>query len=50
MRVRHVAPNDWADTAESGVIQPSHVAGLVHSVELDAGDLLQGPQGAWAAR
>lgn len=45
MRVVHVKPEGWADTEEAGVIQPSHVAGLVHQVELEEGDLLQGPQG-----
>ena len=45
MRVTHVRPDDWADTDEQGVIQPSHVAGLVHTVEVEDGDLLVGPQG-----
>ena len=48
MRVSHVRPESWVDTEEAGVIQPSHVAGLLHQVEIDLGDLpegLQGPQG-----
>lgn len=45
MKVRHVKPEGWVDTAENDVIQPSHVAGLVHEIELEAGDLMQGPQG-----
>lgn len=45
MRVVHVKPEGWADTEEPGVIQPSHVAGMAHQVELEEGDLLRGPQG-----
>ena len=45
MRVVHVKPEGWADTEEAGVIQPSHVAGMVHQVELEEGDLVQGPKG-----
>ena len=45
MKVRHVTPESWVDTAETDVIQPSHVAGLVHEIELEACDLMQGPAG-----
>lgn len=45
MKVRHVAPVGWVDTSEAGVIQPSDVSGLSHEIELEAGDLMQGPQG-----
>lgn len=45
MIVTHVKPESWVDTNEVDVIQPSGVAGLVHVVELEAGDLLQGPAG-----
>ena len=45
MKVRHVQPEGWVDTEENGVIQPSEVAGLVHEIELEEGDLLQGPPG-----
>lgn len=35
MRVKHVAPAGWpADTVEPGRVQPSHVAGMAHEVEL----------------
>lgn len=39
MIVTHVAPEGWVDTEEVGVIQPSHVAGMVHQVTLEDGDL-----------
>ena len=45
MRVSHVRPESWVDTEEAGVIQPSHVAELLHRVEIDFGDLPEGPQG-----
>ena len=45
MKVRHIKPPEWVDTEETGVIQPSHVAGLVHEIELEPGDLLQGEKG-----
>ena len=47
MKVEHVRPDDWVDTAEAGKIQPSHVVALNHVVTLDAGDIdvLQGPAG-----
>lgn len=47
MIVSHVKPEGWVDTGEAGKIQPSEVAGLVHSVSLEAADieLLRGPQG-----
>ena len=45
MLVTHVKPGSWVDTAETGVIQPSHVAELVHQVVFEAGDLLEGPPG-----
>ena len=47
MRVTHVKPESWIDTAEPGVIQPSDVAGLVHAVELEPADieLLRGAPG-----
>lgn len=45
MRVHHVAPVGWVDTSEADVIQPSAVSGLSHEIELEEGDLMQGPQG-----
>ena len=45
MIVTHELPVGWEDTAEPGLVQPSAVAGLVHRIELEPGDLLQGPQG-----
>lgn len=45
MIVTHEKPAGWVDTEEAGLIQPSEVAGLVHVIELEPGDLLQGPQG-----
>lgn len=45
MIVTHELPAGWVDTEEAGKIQPSEVAGLVHVVQLEPGDLLQGPQG-----
>ena len=48
MRVVHEVPAGWpADTQQRGVVQPSHVAGMVHRVKLDPGDidLLRGPAG-----
>ena len=45
MLVTHVKPGSWVDTAETEVIQPSHVAELVHQVVFEAGDLLEGPPG-----
>jgi len=47
MIVSHVKPESWVDTGEAGKIQPSEVAGLVHSVSLEAADieLLRGPEG-----
>ena len=45
MRVTHVKPEGWVDTSEADLIQPSAVAELVHMVELEEGDLLQGQQG-----
>lgn len=49
MIVTHVAPEGWVDTEEVGVIQPSHVAGMVHQVTLEDGDLIAGPQGPQGA-
>ena len=47
MIVEHVAPIEWVDTVETGVIQPSHVAALPHLVTLEEQDLdaLRGPAG-----
>ena len=45
MKIRHEKPGDWVDTSEQGVIQPSHVAGLEHVIEIEPGDFVQGPQG-----
>ena len=45
MIVTHEHPVGWVDTDEPGLVQPSQVSGLVHVVTLEAGDLLQGPQG-----
>ena len=45
MIISHVKPVGWVDTNEPGLIQPSEVAGLVHMVTLEVGDLVQGPQG-----
>lgn len=45
MIVTHELPAGWVDTAEADKIQPSEVAGLVHVVQLEPGDLLQGPAG-----
>ena len=47
MIIEHVKPSGWVDTAEPGLIQPSEVAGLVHVVTLEPGDiaLLTGPAG-----
>ena len=48
MRVVHEVPEGWpADTQQQGVVQPSHVAGMMHSVQLEPGDidLLRGPAG-----
>ena len=45
MKIRHEKPVDWVDTSEQGVIQPSHVAGLEHVIEIEPGDFVQGPQG-----
>lgn len=39
MIVEHVKPEAWADTDEAGKIQPSEVAGLVHVVTLEPGDM-----------
>jgi hypothetical protein len=45
MKVEHVKPGHWLDTEEPGLIQPSEVAGIEHVIVLEAGDLIQGPQG-----
>ncbi len=45
MIVTHEHPVGWVDTGEPGLVQPSEVSGLVHVVELEEGDLLQGLQG-----
>ena len=48
MRVVHEVPEGWpADTQQQGVVQPSHVAGMMHGVQLEPGDidLLRGPAG-----
>lgn len=45
MIITHAAPEGWVDTSEAGVIQPSHVAGLVHNVIIETGDLIEGPAG-----
>lgn len=45
MIVSHAAPPGWVDTNEADRIQPSEVAGLVHVVTLEPGDLLQGEPG-----
>ena len=45
MIITHEKPAHWVDTAEDDLIQPSEVAGLVHVLTLEPGDLLQGPQG-----
>jgi len=45
MIIEHVKPSGWVDTGEPGLIQPSEVAGLVHVVTLEPGDLIAGPQG-----
>lgn len=45
MIVTHELPAGWVDTGEPDKIQPSEVAGLVHVVQIEPGDLLQGPQG-----
>lgn len=47
MNITHVKPDNWGDTDEEGVIQPSEVADLVHVVELSEEDieLLRGPKG-----
>ena len=45
MRVTHEMPAGWVDTGEADKIQPSEVAGLVHVIEIEPGDLLQGPEG-----
>lgn len=39
MRVTHIKPSTWADTAETGVIQPSHIAALIHAVALEDADI-----------
>lgn len=50
MRVVHVKPEGWADTEERRVIQPSHVAGMVHQVELvKRGIFGAGPKGETGA-
>jgi hypothetical protein len=47
VKVEHVKPADWVDTQEAGKIQPSAVAGLVHTVVLEPEDIesLRGPKG-----
>lgn len=47
MIIEHVKPDDWVDTDEPGLIQPSDVAGLAHAVVLEAADiaLLKGDKG-----
>lgn len=45
MIVAHELPAGWVDTGEAGKIQPSEVAGLVHVVTIEPGDLLQGEPG-----
>ena len=45
MIITHEKPAHWVDTSEGDLIQPSEVAGLVHVLTLEPGDLLQGPQG-----
>lgn len=51
MIVSHIAPEGWVDTGETGVIQPSGVVAMGHSVSLSAEDieLLRGPAGAAGA-
>jgi len=39
MLVTHELPAGWVDTGEANRIQPSHVAGMVHVVELGPEDL-----------
>ena len=39
MLITHELPAGWADTGESGVIQPSEVAGMAHVAELEAADI-----------
>lgn len=39
MIISHVRPESWIDTEEQGVIQPSEVAELPHSVALEASDV-----------
>lgn len=52
MIIGHVLPGDWVDTGEAGKIQPSDVAGLEHTVTLEAADiaLLTGPAGPQGAQ
>ena len=52
MIIGHVLPDDWVDTGEAGKIQPSDVAGLAHTVTLEAEDiaLLTGPAGPQGAQ
>jgi hypothetical protein len=45
MKIKHVKPAGWVDSSEVGKIQPSDVAGLVHEVEWEAGDLPGAGQG-----
>lgn len=44
MIVSHVAPEGWEDTGEAGLVQPSHVAGLVHAVTFEPSEKM--PAGA----
>ena len=39
MLITHELPAGWVDTGEANRIQPSHVAGMVHVVELGPDDL-----------
>ena len=45
MIITHEKPAHWVDTSEGDLIQPSEVAGLVHVLTLEPGDLLQGDKG-----
>lgn len=51
MIVTHEAPEGWpADTGEAGKVQPSHVAGMGHVVQIEPEDMPQSAESALTVR